>query len=71
MIVGFFRPLAAMIAASLVILAPARNASAQAQTGTISGTVTGEIGQPIAGAQVALVGTGSALSPTRTANTRS
>jgi TonB-linked SusC/RagA family outer membrane protein len=31
---------------------------AQARTGTVSGTVSGEAGQPIAGAQVTLVGTG-------------
>jgi TonB-dependent SusC/RagA subfamily outer membrane receptor len=55
MSVGSFRP---FLAASLVLLASARIATGQAQTGTISGTVTGEIGQPIGGAQVALVGTG-------------
>ena len=46
------------VAASLVVLAGVRTAAAQTQTGTVSGTVTGEIGQPLAGAQVALVGTG-------------
>ena len=47
-----------VLAASLLLAASTRLAAAQAQTGTVSGTVTGEIGQPIAGAQVALVGTG-------------
>jgi len=68
MSVGSFRP---FLAASLVLLASARIATGQAQTGTISGTVTGEIGQPIGGAQVALVGTGLGTLTTRTGNTRS
>jgi TonB-linked SusC/RagA family outer membrane protein len=42
----------------VVALAAGSAAAAQAQTGTISGTVTNEGGQPIAGAQIALVGTG-------------
>ena len=52
MSVGSFRH---VIAASLLLAASSHLAAAQAQTGTVSGTVTGEIGQPIAGAQVALV----------------
>ena len=55
MSVGSFRH---FLAASLLTLVAAGSATAQTQTGTVSGTVTGEIGQPIAGAQVALVGTG-------------
>src|SRR5436190_3040927 len=55
MSVGSFRH---VLAASLLLATSARAVAAQVQTGTVSGTVTGEIGQPIAGAQVALVGTG-------------
>src|SRR4029079_8707171 len=54
MSVGSFRH---VLAASL-LLAASSHLAAQAQTGTVSGTVTGEIGPPIGGAQVALVGTG-------------
>ncbi len=47
-----------VVATTVVALAAGSVATVQAQTGTISGTVTGEGGQPISGAQIALVGTG-------------
>jgi TonB-dependent starch-binding outer membrane protein SusC len=52
------RPIAVVVALALIFAPGARAANAQTQTGTISGSVVGEIGQPISGAQVALVGTG-------------
>src|SRR5947199_5529004 len=63
---GFFRkfrsrvvrPSVTALAGPLIALAVAPPAIAQGQTGTVSGTVINEGGQPVPGAQVALVGTG-------------
>ena len=50
--------IAAVVAFTLMFAVGAHAASAQGQTGTITGTVVGEAGQPLPGAQVGLVGTG-------------
>ena len=50
--------IAAIAALSLLCASGVHPAAAQSRTGTITGTVTGEVGQPLSGAQVGLVGTG-------------
>src|SRR5258708_38046245 len=46
------------VAFSLMCVVGVCAVDAQTRTGTITGTVTGDAGQPMPGAQVALVGTG-------------
>lgn len=55
----FLRHLSRVVVATTLATLAARDvAVAQAQTGTVSGTVLNDGGQPVPGAQIALVGTG-------------
>src|SRR5262245_2364908 len=50
--------LARLAAGAVLTTLASISAGAQSTTGTVTGTVTGEAGQPLSGAQVSLVGTG-------------